>query len=134
MTSELGTALGCSDVRYEGGDVGKGSDRVEVDADDEAAPGHVLLGDLKPSTWSSAEIDDAFRLGEEVIFAVEVDQLAVRVTMQPQSAGSRSVSSFAARYVQSRTSSVSLFLGELVKLVETALARLLVVFPHSDRS
>jgi len=63
MSSELGPTLRSGDIRYEGNDVWKGFDRIEVDTDDEAALWHVLLGYLKPTSWSCTEVDNAFASG-----------------------------------------------------------------------
>ena len=76
MPSELSTALRGSDIGDKGDDVWKGSDRIQVDADNEATSRHVLLGDLKPSSRSGAEVDHASASGEEVVLTIEVDELA----------------------------------------------------------
>ena len=53
-----------------------GLDGDEVDADDDRVLlRHLLGGDLKPSSGRGAQVDDALGAGEEVVLAVELDEL-----------------------------------------------------------
>ena len=82
-----------------------GLDGVQVDTDDEGAFRHVLFGYLEPTTGSGTQVDTAFGLAEEVIFAVQVDQLASLSVCYTGAAHSYN------RDLQCRTRSVTLLLG-----------------------
>lgn len=70
---ELGSAVRCRNIGDKGCDMGQGSDGIQIDTDNQRSLWHVLFGDLKPTSRRSTQIDCTFRLGEKVIFPVEVD-------------------------------------------------------------
>lgn len=75
---ELLSTVWGGNIRYECRDVRQRSDGIQIDTDNERSFWHVSFGDLKPSSWGRTQIDNAFRLGEEIIFSVQVDKLATR--------------------------------------------------------
>lgn len=129
MAADGGAALFRRDVALEGDDLGDGLDGREVDTDDQAVGRHGLGGDLAPRlhthtvrpqpqetgrrtttyTGRGAQIEHDLALLEEAIFLVELDQL------------------------EGGSGTIPLFLGELVPLVETALAVLLLDRHGSSR-
>jgi hypothetical protein len=76
MRSEDLSTLRGSNVGDEGRDVRKGFDGVEIDTDDEGAFWHILLSDLEPTARGSTEIDTAFRPSQEIVFSVQMNELA----------------------------------------------------------
>jgi len=75
LSADSSSALSGGNVSYEGFDSPDGFDGDKVDGNDEAADGHVLDGDLTPTSWSSTEIDHSSTSREEVILAIELDEL-----------------------------------------------------------
>ena len=66
------------DVVHEGGAPAYGLDWREVDAHDERRHRHVLLRHLEPTAGGGAEVHARARAAEEVILAVELDELERR--------------------------------------------------------
>ena len=60
MRAEDVATLRGGDIGDESRDMRQRFDRVKVDTDDQRALGHVLLGDLQPSTGRGTEIDCTF--------------------------------------------------------------------------
>jgi hypothetical protein len=69
VSNEVATA-GCGDVCGESGDTGNGTDRDEIDANNDAIYWHRLARNLEPTTGGSTEIDTAARRFQKAIFLV----------------------------------------------------------------
>jgi hypothetical protein len=102
VTPDSRAALVGRDVALERNDSWDWLDRSEIHGDDEGVRRHDLSSDLTPRAWRSTEIDYDLGPLQEVVFAIELDQL------------------------ERRTGAVALFFGELVPFVETAFAVLLL--------
>lgn len=72
---ELGNTLGPCDVLLDRVGAAKRSDGDQIDADDNAAHGHALHGDLHPTAGGGAEVEDGVRGLEEPELGVELKQL-----------------------------------------------------------
>jgi hypothetical protein len=68
-------ALGGGDVVHQGLDVRDGADGEEVHPEDDAVGRHVLGSHLAPPPGGRAQVDADARAGEEVVLAVDLDEL-----------------------------------------------------------
>ena len=76
VSPELSPTLRSCDIRDEGDDMRKRFNGVQIDADNEAALGHIFFGNLKPTARSSAEIYHTSAFRKQIVFAVEMDEFA----------------------------------------------------------
>lgn len=66
------------DIALEAGGSWYFFDGIEIDSDDGGVHGHAFSSDLHPSSWCCAKIDENIGSGEEVVLAVELDELVGR--------------------------------------------------------
>ena len=74
MKYQSGT-FGRGDIADEALAAGNGFDRVQVDTDFDTAHRHVFFGHLKPATGRSAQVDQDIGVVEELIFAIQLNEL-----------------------------------------------------------
>lgn len=73
--SELFVAGRGGDIALEAGGSWYFFDGIEIDSDNGGVHGHAFSSHLHPSSWGCAKIDENIGSGEEVVLAIELDEL-----------------------------------------------------------